>query len=188
MRLLSVVLVLAVLAGCASYEQHYGRFVASNSAGDQRQFLLTWQSADYPDWAFSEDQATAITLRSQCSERVWRLRTRSAGSTCGEGITACGEPGKDLSWKGEPIERTGHVCMRLTDARGADRASDLTSPVQLTVSCYPENVTETRDGEEINMDYLKASRVPYTIHTKTSALHSLEERPPELSDNVCKKE
>ncbi|MFE8069589.1 hypothetical protein QQM79_00875 [Marinobacteraceae bacterium S3BR75-40.1] len=78
--------------------------------------------------------------------------------------------------------------MQVTDQQGAERIAELDSPVLLTVSCYPNETERQVDGEKENIDYLKASAVPYTVHIKTAPLYSLDDRPPSLDEKICKTE
>lgn len=184
---------LALLGGCASYEAHYSKFQGVNSAGEARSFLLSWQTKRYPSWALGEDESTPVRLRTQCSEREWVLRDDANGvcqvTSGAEGapapIRACGIPGQDLDRQGRPIKAPGHQCMSLTDSQGSTTILGLGREVYLTVGCFPDE-TVRRTGEEAKgVDYLQASVVPYNLPVRTVPLYSLQERLPELGDNVC---
>lgn len=86
MRLIVAVLPF-VLSGCASYYTHYAVFPAENSAGEDRQVKLTWQTAEYPGWWVADNRSTPITVETQCSAREWRLVDDShedaADQSCG---------------------------------------------------------------------------------------------------------
>src|SRR5690606_41011036 len=58
------------VTGCATYYNHYGRFTAENSSGETRDYLVRWQTAEYPDWWLASDRSTPVSLETQCSERV----------------------------------------------------------------------------------------------------------------------
>ena len=68
----------AGMSGCASYYSHYAMFPAENSRGEPRQVRVSWLTAEYPDWWLQDDEATAIRVETQCSERVWLLRQAGA--------------------------------------------------------------------------------------------------------------
>lgn len=178
---------LALLSGCASYQTHYGVFSAANSAGDERQFRVTWATADYPDWWLASDRATPITLETQCSDRTWELMDASQrtphADACGEGIIACGDPEQDLvAASGESAEANVQ-CMAISNA---DRVLELDRELQLVVACKPTETEVTVDGETVNHDYLRASVVPYSIRVRNAPRDSLSARPPELDTSICK--
>lgn len=182
------VLFVCLLSGCASYYKHYGSFSAENSAGEVRQFLLTWESADYPSWALFSDRSTPVTLTTQCSERKWQFDDDAERSNCSsEGIVSCGVPDLDLTSDGQRLPSESYVCGRITDDQGAQRIADLGRIVLLTMNCRPV-ATNTKKGKDIvNQDYLKPSIVPYRVSTKRADIYDMAARPPELSDNICDK-
>ncbi len=172
------------LSGCASYYLHYGGFSAENSSGQTRQFHVTWKTAHYPAWWFTDDKATPVVVTAQCSKREWRLRP-AAKSGCGRGITACGVPGLDLNQAGEPVQGTGQVCMSVTDAGNAQSISGLSGEIRLSVRCYPAVTNIKQDGKTENVDYLKASAVPYSVPTRKVPLYSLGAGPDPFDTHVC---
>lgn len=186
-RVLLSVLMTGLLSGCASYYSHYALFPASNSAGDPRQVRLSWQTAEYPDWWIGSDDATDIKLETQCSKRVWQLTDATGGATpCGEGIVGCGVPGRDLAaGSGRPVD-SNTVCLNVESGDGSSRIAELGQQFSLTVSCLPVQTTRTIDGESQNVDYLRASVVPYIVHARKVPRGSLAQRAPELDDSVCK--
>ncbi|MDX1635733.1 MAG: hypothetical protein R3280_13915 [Marinobacter sp.] len=182
-----LVSLLTTLSGCASYYNHYAVFPAANSQGEARKVRLSWQSAEYPGWWFAANQATPVTVTTQCSSREWRLMDagqREAGEGCGEGIHACGEPGRDQWPDGQALVRP-RPCMMLTDADGANRVADLGQRVALTVACVPTGTERTVNGEVEGTDYLRASVVPYQVAVRKAPRGSFSARPPELDDAVC---
>lgn len=192
LRLGGLFVLCTTLAGCATYESHYSRFEAVNSAGEPRSFVLSWNTKRYRGWAPGEDQATAVRLQTQCSEREWVLQDESMDACeAGDGaaaIRACGVPGKDLDRQGRLITQKGHQCLSLTDQDASHSILELGQDLELRVACYPESTARQAGDEPINMDYLKASVVPYRLRVRTAPLYSMNERPPELSDKVCKEE
>jgi hypothetical protein len=176
------------VSGCASYYTHYGAFTAANSAGEPRQFRVTWQTAEYPGWWLSDDKATPITLETQCSNREWRLESgvREEGDnkapSCGLGIVACGEADNDiLAASGQPATAKDR-CMEVTNAQ---RITELDNSVNLSVQCRPADTEVIVDDETQNRDYLRASVVPYEISVKKAKRNSLYSRPPQLGERVC---
>ncbi|BES71143.1 hypothetical protein RE428_21610 [Marinobacter nanhaiticus D15-8W] len=182
-------LISAFLGGCASYQNHYGVFSAANSAGEARQFRVTWTTADYPDWWLASDQATPIRLETQCSTRTWVLKDASHrtphADACGEGIVACGDPEQDLeAASGEPAG-AGVQCMRIANA---DRVLELDRQVRLLVACKPNDTEVLVGGEAVNRDYLRTSVVPYSISVRRAPRDSLSSRPPEFDNGICAKD
>lgn len=177
-----------VLSGCASYYTHYAVFPAENSAGEDRQVKLTWQTAEYPGWWLADNQSTPITIETQCSAREWRLvddsHSDAAGEACGQGIRACGRDGRDrVARTGEPA--VGQRCMTINSDNPAARITDIESSLDLLVSCEPIDTVRGSGDDAENIDYIRASAVPYTIYSRKSPRGSLNARPPELDDSVC---
>ena len=178
-----------LMTGCASYYTHYAVFPAENSAGEQRQFKLTWQTADYPDWWFQADQSTPITLETQCSERKWRLVDRThdaAGSqTCDSGIRACGSEQQDRLTEVANGSFSEVACMSVNPSDSDALVTDIASALEIQVNCAPRQTSRTVGGEVENIDYLRASPVPYTVYSRKGVRGRLDSRPPELDDSVC---
>ncbi|TNE98272.1 MAG: hypothetical protein EP328_05095 [Gammaproteobacteria bacterium] len=173
--------------GCASYYSHSAMFPAENSRGEPRQVRLTWQTAEYPGWWVRSNQSTPIRLETQCSERVWRLRDASheGAGNCGEGIAACGEPGKDLSFP-KKVPATAHTrCLVVNPSEPAARIADIDGKLELAVSCMPKTVSVGQGDEKRNIDYLRASSVPYTVYVRKAPRGALRARVPEFDDGVC---
>ncbi len=178
---------LVTLSGCASYYNHYTVFPAANSQGEARKVRVSWQTAEYPGWWFAANQATPITLVTQCSTRRWQLTDagqRAAGQGCGEGILACGEPGVDRWPDGRALAKP-QPCLTITDPAGAERIAELGRELELTVSCMPVEVQRQAGDEVENRDYLRASVVPYQLRVRKAPRGSFTARPPELDDSVC---
>jgi len=177
-----------LFTGCASYYTHYAVFPAENSAGQDRQVKLTWQTAEYPGWWLAENKSTPITVETQCSARQWRLVDDSHedadSEACGQGIRACGEEGLDrIASTDEPAG--GKRCMAINRGNPEARVTDIESSLDLLVACEPVNTTRGSGDEAENIDYIRASTVPYTIYSRRSPRGSLNARPPELDDSVC---
>ncbi len=177
-----------LFSGCASYYSHYGSFSAENSAGELREYLVSWQTADYPDWWLQEDQSTPITLKTQCSEREIRFLDAShqKGKRCGDGSQAiawCGTEGVDLA-----VDDAGAVdavpCGWI--AGEAKRISELGGQLELVMRCRPAQTTVGTGDDRKNMDYLKASEVPYWVSVRKVPRGSFQDRPPQLGTKICK--
>lgn len=175
------------LGGCASYQTHYGAFTASNSAGEERQFRVTWTTADYPDWWLASDEATPVLLETQCSARTWMLKDASHrtphNDECGTGIAACGDPELDIIAASGETADVNVQCMRIANA---DRVLELDRQLQLVVACKPKETKTSIDGETVNQDYLRASVVPYSIRVRQAPRDSLSARPPAFDTTACK--
>lgn len=178
-----------LFSGCASYYTHYAVFPAQNSDGDERQFKLTWETADYPDWWYLEDQSTPITLESQCSSREWRLvdRTHSSADqeSCAPGIRACGSEGEDQFAIEVSRDLDNRACMRVNPKDPDALVTDISSSLELLVSCQPLRTTRQSGEETENIDYLRASPVPYTVYSRKGTRGRLDSKPPELDDSIC---
>lgn len=184
----SITLVLlATLGGCASYYSHYGAFPAENSAGEARQVMLSWQTAEYPGWWIQDNQSTPITLETQCSSRSWRIAddTHQAPGSCGEGIRACGEPSRDrVAATGAPAG-PDTVCLAIRLDSGGRAVTDIEQSLELAVSCRPARTTRGTGDDEENIDYLRASTVPYKVYIRKAPRGALNGRPPAMDDSVC---
>lgn len=187
MKWLCLVFAAAVTSGCASYHSHYAMFPAENSAGEPRQIRLSWQSADYPDWWFASDKATAIRVETQCSGRVWRLRDGAdpQAGECGTGIRACGEAGRDLHAPSGNLATDGVRCMVAEPSDLEARVAEIGGSLDLLVSCAPVSTTVQAGDEKRNLDYLRASPVPYTVYIRKAPRGSLRAKMPEFDDSVC---
>ncbi|WP_227512609.1 MULTISPECIES: hypothetical protein [Marinobacter] len=146
---------------------------------------MSWQSAEYPDWWFAGDKATSVKLETQCSDRVWRLRDGDDAGDCGSGIRACGERGRDLvAATGRPATVTTR-CMAINPADPDARIAHVGSKLELLVSCTPAAVTEGQGDDARNLDYLRASSVPYTVYVRKAPRGSMRARLPEFDESVC---
>lgn len=186
-RPLAACLVLLSVSGCASYYSHFAMFPAANSSGEPRQIRLSWQTAEYPDWWFLGNRATSVKLETQCSDRVWRLRDGDddQAGQCATGIRACGEKGQDLvAATGQPAT-PGFRCMAINPQDPAARIAGVGGKLELLVSCEPSVVAEGQGDDARNLDYLRASAVPYTVYVRKAPRGSLIAKPPRFDDSVC---
>jgi hypothetical protein len=178
-------LMLLFTSGCASYYSHFAMFPAENSSGEPRHVRMSWQSAEYPAWWFAGDKATSVKLETQCSDRVWRLRDGNEAGGCGTGIRACGEPGKDLvAGTGQPANGLTR-CMSINPADPEARIAGVSGKLELLVSCTPAAVIEGEGDDAVNLDYLRASSVPYTVYVRKAPRGSMRARLPEFDESVC---
>ncbi|MDL0433135.1 hypothetical protein QPM17_18500 [Marinobacter sp. TBZ242] len=187
-RVMAMMIPLAV-SGCAAYYSHYAVFPAENSQREARQVKLTWQTAEYPDWWIADNKSTPITIETQCSTRKWRLvddsHEEAGQADCADGIRACGVKGKDvLVGSGEPAG-PGTRCMAINPGSPDPRITDIESSLNLLVSCEPVKTVRGSGDDSENIDYIRASSVPYIVYSRKSPRGSLIARPPELDDAVC---
>jgi hypothetical protein len=133
----------------------------------------------------ARDKATSVKLETQCSDRVWRLRDGDDAGDCGAGIRACGEPARDLVARSDqPVTGTTR-CMAINPADPGARIAQLGSKLELLVSCTPAVVTEGQGDATLNLDYLRASSVPYTVYVRKAPRGSMRARLPEFDKSVC---
>lgn len=181
-----------LFSGCASYYTHYAVFPAQNSEGEDRQVKLTWQTADYPGWWFADDKSTPITLETQCSSRKWRIvdRTHSGASdhSCAPGIRACGSETEDEFVIEGSDDFSERACVRINTQDSDALIADISSSLDLLMSCKPQQTSRQSGGERENTDYLRASSVPYTVYSRKGTRGRLDSKPPELDDSVCEEE
>lgn len=184
------ILIAASMPGCASYYSHFAMFPAENSSGESRQVRLSWQSAEYPGWWFARNKATSVKVETQCSDRVWRVRDgddADAGS-CSTGIRACGESGMDLVARtGKPATESTR-CMAINAGDPGARITGIGAKLELLVSCTPAVVTEGSGDESRNLDYIRASSVPYTVYVRKVPRGAMHARPPEFDEMACNAE
>ncbi|MBW4936285.1 hypothetical protein [Marinobacter sp. F4206] len=176
-----------ILPGCASYYSHYAMFPAENSAGESRQIRVSWQTAEYPDWWLANNKATPIRVETQCSDRVWRLRDEADedAAGCGVGIRACGEPGVDVQAPGGNPVLDEAPCMVVDPSNPDARIAGLGGKLELLVSCRPVSPTRGQGDEKRNLDYLRASPVPYTVYARKAPRGSLRAKMPEFDESAC---
>jgi hypothetical protein len=152
-------------------------------------YVVSWKTAEYPSWAIQDDKATEIALKTQCSDRVWELAdlatTNNSCTNTHGGVVACGDSSLDLSLAGKPIADNTHVCMSVTDSQGAQKIVDLDSRVLISVSCLPSVTKRKEEGETVNIDYLKASVVPYSVATRKAERYSYADKAPAMSNKIC---
>ncbi len=186
-RLLAVLGLLVMQSGCATYYSHYAMFPAENSQGEPRTVRVSWQSAEYPDWWFLSDRATPITLETQCSERVWRLfdDSHAEAGSCGEGIRACADSGLDRLASGGGAANSNDQCMAVNATDPQARIAAVSGRLELLVTCEPASATKGEGKDAVNVDYIRASTVPYTVYTRKTLRGSLNARPPKFDSVAC---
>ena len=65
------------------------------------------------------------------------------------------------------------------------RISDVGGKLELLVSCTPAVVAEGSGDESRNLDYIRASSVPYTVYVRKAPRGAMNARPPEFDELVC---
>ncbi|UZE97672.1 hypothetical protein [Alkalimarinus alittae] len=152
-------------------------------------FALSWKTAEYPSWAISDNKSTEIVLETQCSDRKWTLTDQASTSNdctaANEGIVACGDMASDLSLSGKPVPDNNYACVSITDAKSAQSIVDLESRLLISVRCLPAVTTQKIEGEDVNVDYIKASVVPYSVATRKVERYSLADKAPAMNNKVC---
>ncbi|WP_227497952.1 hypothetical protein [Marinobacter santoriniensis] len=185
----SIVLLLltsVAMTGCASYYTHFAMFPAENSQGATRQVRVSWDTAEYPGWWFSDNQTTSVKVETQCSARVWRLYDdgHDQAVDCGRGIRACGD--KALDWKVVALPGLdASACMVINPGDEQATIAGMGDRFDLLVACEPTRPVVQKADEKVNMDYLRASSVPYTVYARKAPRGSLRARLPEFDDSVC---
>ncbi len=178
-----------ILNGCSSYYAYYGRFQAETSQGNMRDMVIAWYTNERGDWSLLDSEGTAITLKTQCSQRTLRFAPNAVCSSDKSRIVWCGEPGRDLNWAGRPVTTQDQVCGEIRPAGARNTGTgvaDLGTAIELTIRCYPARPVIQQGDETLNFDYIRASSVPYRIKVKKVEMGSSEDRMPELSEKGCK--
>jgi len=185
--LLALAGLLMMQSGCATYYSHYAIFPAENSRGEPRAVRLSWHSAEYPAWWFAADRATPLILETQCSERKWKLydNSHAEAESCGQGIRACGESGRDRLVPGGEAVNSGDACMFVNPSDPELRIADIPGQLELLVACEPVSVVEGEGKDAVNVDYIRASAVPYAIYTRKTLRGALDARPPKFDRSAC---
>lgn len=178
--------VVVVLPGCASYYRHFAMFSAENSQGKERKVRVSWNTAEYPDWWFLDDRSTALKMETQCSARIWRLHDDSheQAGACGTGIRACAESGVDrVAVSRRDLDAS--ACIVVSPGNSDARIAGIEGRLELLVACEPLVPELKREGEVVNMDYLRASPVPYTVYTRKVPRGSLSASLPAFDESAC---
>ena len=152
-KTISVGIVL-LLTGCATTTLYTSHFEAQNSAGQNREFVLYWNTTTS---VFSGTKASPVTLLTQCSSRTIEYEERPVAGQSATQIVFRGEPGFDTAAGSTELPPSG-VCGRVLSA---DRLQNLSGPrIQFTVSCNPVS------GDPFTVqdnNYLQARDIPYIV-------------------------
>ncbi|MDO6825130.1 hypothetical protein [Marinobacter sp. 1_MG-2023] len=185
--LFAVAGLLVMQAGCATYYSHYAMFSAENSRGAPRAVRLSWHTAEYPSWWFLADRATPILLETQCSERDWHLYddSHAEAGTCARGIRACGLSGHDRRAPEGEVAGSGDVCMAVNPSDPQARIAELSGQLELLVSCEAVSDVKGEGKGAMNVDYIRASAVPYSVYSRKTVRGAMSARPPEFDRTVC---
>ena len=160
------------VTGCATYYNHYGRFTAENSSGETRDYLVRWQTAEYPDWWLASDRSTPVSLETQCSERVltfvdnsnedWNSRCATADNS----VVWCGDSRRDRLSDATPQKAEALLCGWISTTPATHGILGLGTDLEINIRCEPMQPTIGEGKEQRNFDYLKASPVPYAVAVK----------------------
>ena len=147
---------LVLLAGCATTTLYTGHMQAQNSAGQELEFVLYWNTTTS---IFSGTKASPVTLLTQCSTRTIQYEERPVTDSAQNPtqIVFRGEPGFDTAADSTELPSSG-VCGRVLSA---DRLQDLSGPrIEFTVSCKPVggNPFAVQDNS-----YLQDRDTPYVV-------------------------
>jgi len=172
-KILVLIVVLTFVAACATkdYVTHYGIFVAENSAGEERQFRVHWQTLRYEGWGENSYRALPVVLEAQCSQRKIYMYDESFGSgrRCANGedgeISYCGDSSIDMDRRGLDITENT-TCFSITDGFGSKDIMSLRGDVFIKVSCRPKETQKRSVEKVLNTDYLLTSAIPYSVSTK----------------------
>lgn len=182
-------LLLVGLSGCTTYYSHYGKLTAENASGQTRDVIISWESGEKPNW-LGGTVTTPILLETQCSERVLVFRDGTdEGRTCApgkDGILMCGDTARDLEQAGSRKVSPGMICGEIKDDGGATTIADLSSRIQLTLQCWPAETEVQRGEEKVNLDYLRASPVPYQFTVRKVQRGTIDDRKPPFDLKACK--
>ncbi|MBC7183372.1 MAG: hypothetical protein H5U30_07350, partial [Marinobacter sp.] len=126
-------------------------------------------------------------VETQCSDRVWRLRDGADAEAggCGAGIRACGNVGMDVQAKTGTPATEATRCMAVNPGDADARIAELGGKLELLVACEPAVVTEGAGDEARNLDYLRASSVPYTVYVRKAPRGAMNARLPEFDESAC---
>lgn len=182
-------MMLTYLSGCTTYYSHYGKLTAENASGQTRDVIISWESRERPGW-LGGTVTTPIILETQCSERVLVFKdAQDETRTCAQskdGIFLCGDTARDLEQAGSQKVPAGMVCGEIRDEAGSTSISQLDTRVQLILHCWPAETEVQRGEEKVNLDYLRASPVPYQFTVKKVERGTLDDRKPPFDQKECK--
>ena len=85
---------------------------------------------------------------------------------------------------GQPA-RGSTRCMSINPADPDARIPEIEGKLELLVSCTPAVVAEGEGDDALNLDYLRASSVPYTVYVRKAPRGSMRSRLPEFDESVC---
>ena len=76
-------------------------------------------------------------------------------------------------------------CMSINPADPDARIAEIEGKLELLVSCTPAVLAEGEGDDVLNLDYLRASSVPYTVYVRKAPRGSMRSRLPEFDESVC---
>lgn len=154
-RRIALLPAILLLAACSTTTLYSSRFEAENSAGQQRQFVLYWNTTTSAFWGTT---ASPVTLLTQCSSRTVHYEEEPArGGQNPTEVVFRGEPGRDRAMNSNELPANG-VCGRVLSA---DRLTGVTGPtIEFTVSCKPVSGNPFAATDD---SYLQARDAPYVV-------------------------
>ncbi|MGH8403311.1 MAG: hypothetical protein ACRESO_07925, partial [Gammaproteobacteria bacterium] len=116
-------LAIVLLPGCATTTLYTGHFEAQNSAGQEREFVLYWNSTQS---IFTGTKSSPVTLLTQCSSRTIQYEERplTDNAKSATQFVFRGEPGFDTAAGSKDLPPSG-ICGRVLSA---DRIQNLNGP------------------------------------------------------------
>lgn len=194
LRLVMLVASVLYLSACATteYTTHYGLFTAQNSAGEERQFRVYWQTLHYEGWTENVDRPLPVYLEAQCSQRKLKFYDGSFGKgrRCedaqGEGIFYCASSAQDVDRRGLPIEDDS-LCGMITDSKGSTDILSLEGEILISLNCRPKATQKRVGTKKKNIDFLMNSSLPYVVSTKKVKGAEIDLYVPELFNHssIC---
>ncbi|OZG73865.1 hypothetical protein BTA51_08740 [Hahella sp. CCB-MM4] len=181
-----VAALLVLVTGCSTTYSHFGRFHAENSAGEAREFLLEWETTE----GMGGEASSNFTLKTQCSARTLVFMSqmdqeKGCIATDGSEVLLCAQPDLDLTMEGRPVTNGSMPCGSIRGENNITRPENFGKTVELNIFCFPAETTVDSGEEKQNVDYLKASVVPYVVAVKKVVKGSGEDRPPVLNSKAC---
>lgn len=145
MRVPAIVVLLAVLQGCAQYT-YFGRMEAQDSANQEREIVVYWTKTERAVWF--DTVSGGVRVLTECSTNAIDYEEKP------EGIVFLRRPG-DV-----PVGREIALNAPCGSVLGATRVEALgTGPLELTMHCRPDTSNEFAIAPVVS--YLQAREAPY---------------------------
>lgn len=162
-----LILAMAVaIQGCVTNSLYTGDLtVPDREAGEDRRVVLYWTKTDP---LLGSPKAGPATVLTQCGRSMTFVERP-------EGIVFRGDPGRDLTSDGKPVEE-GKVCGRFLGHQRFVELGD--GPLQVQVMCE----AQFDDFSVVREGYLPAREDPYTFMISRSETSSLFGTEPDVPD------